>query len=51
MDISLLKRLTMVPGISGREESVRDIVEENLGGLTAEVSTDAMGSLISWELV
>ena len=47
MDISLLKRLTMAPGISGREGAVRDIVEEILGGLTAEVSTDAMGSFIA----
>ena len=47
MDISLLKRLTLAPGISGREGAVRDIVEEILGGLTAEVSTDAMGSLIA----
>ena len=37
MDISLLKRLTLAPGISGREGAVRDIVEEILGGLTAYV--------------
>jgi hypothetical protein len=47
MDISLLKRLTLAPGISGQEGAVRDIVEEILGELTAEISTDAMGRLIA----
>ncbi|MFO8241179.1 MAG: peptidase M28, partial [Dissulfuribacterales bacterium] len=47
MDISLLKRLTMAPGISGGEGAVRDIVEEILKGLAPEVNTDAMGSLIA----
>nr|HDN00882.1 M42 family peptidase [Deltaproteobacteria bacterium] len=47
MDISLLKRLTMAPGIPGGEGVVRDIVEEILRGLTAEIITDAMGSLVA----
>jgi len=46
MDFSLLTRLTETPGISGREERVRDLVAEQLSGITDEVSVDAMGNLI-----
>jgi putative aminopeptidase FrvX len=47
MDITLLKRLTETPGISGREERVRSLVEEQLTRLNLQSSTDAMGNLIA----
>jgi endoglucanase len=46
MDIDLLRRLCETPGIPGREERVRALVEECIDGLFDEVRTDAMGSLI-----
>lgn len=46
MDFSLLSRLTEAPGISGREERVREIVAERFSHLNAETSIDAMGNLI-----
>jgi len=42
----LLKRLIETPGVSGREELQREIAREELGSLTDEVSTDALGSVI-----
>jgi putative aminopeptidase FrvX len=46
MEFSLLTRLTETPGISGREEGVRDLIAEQLSAVTDETSTDAMGNLI-----
>ncbi|MEM9082247.1 MAG: M42 family peptidase, partial [Planctomycetota bacterium] len=46
MNIDLLKRLCEVPGIPGREERVRAIIEEEVADLFDEIETDAMGSLI-----
>ena len=46
MEFSLLTRLTETPGISGREERVRDLMAEQFSGITGETSTDAMGNLI-----
>ena len=43
---ALLKRLTETPGVSGREENQREIAREELGALTDEVRTDALGSVI-----
>jgi putative aminopeptidase FrvX len=43
---ALLKRLIETPGVSGREERQREIAREELGSLTEEVSTDALGSVI-----
>ena len=43
---ALLKRLIETPGVSGREERQREIAREELGSLTDEVSTDALGSVI-----
>lgn len=43
---SLLKRLIETPGVPGREEQQREISREELGDLTDEVRTDAMGSVI-----
>ena len=42
----LLKRLIETPGVPGREEKQREIAREELGPLTDEVSTDALGSVI-----
>jgi putative aminopeptidase FrvX len=46
MNFSLLTRLTETPGISGREERVREVVAERFSHLSAEISVDAMGNLI-----
>jgi putative aminopeptidase FrvX len=46
MEYTLLTRLTETPGISGREEQVRELVAEQLSDITAETSFDAMGNLI-----
>jgi endoglucanase len=43
---ALLKRLIETPGVPGREERQREIAREELGSLTDEVSTDALGSVI-----
>lgn len=42
----LLRRLIETPSVPGREERQREIAREELGKLTDEVSTDAMGSVI-----
>ncbi len=47
MDFSLLTQLTEIPGISGREERVREVVSEKLSGVVSETRVDAMGSLIA----
>jgi tetrahedral aminopeptidase len=46
MNIDLLKRLCETPGVSGREERVRALIEKEVAGLFDEVRTDAMGNLI-----
>lgn len=46
LNLDLLKRLCETPGVSGREERVRALIESEIGGLFDEVRTDAMGSLI-----
>jgi putative aminopeptidase FrvX len=51
MDLDLFKRLCEVPGVPGREERVRDLIEKEISGgkkdsLFDEIRTDAMGSLI-----
>src|SRR5947199_6536355 len=46
IDEELFSRLTQTPGVPGREEQVRVIVREQLGELTDEVRTDAMGNVI-----
>src|SRR3712207_2802484 len=42
----LLRRLIETPGVPGREEQQREIAREELGALTDEVRTDALGSVI-----
>jgi endoglucanase len=46
MDISLLQRLCETPGIPGREERVRALVQKETKGLFDSVSVDPMGSLL-----
>lgn len=46
LNIDLLKRLCETPGIPGREERVRSLIEDEIDGLFDEVRTDAMGNLI-----
>ena len=43
---ALFKRLTETPGVPGREEQLRRIAREQLGELTDDVRTDAMGNVI-----
>ncbi len=46
VNIELLKRLCETPGVPGREERVRVLIEKEVAGLFDEVSTDPLGSLI-----
>lgn len=46
MDFSLLQQLVDIPGVSGCEAQVRTVMAEQFGLLKAQISTDAMGSLI-----
>ena len=46
MNIDLLKRLCETPGVPGREERVRALIEEEIEGLFDSVEVDALGSLI-----
>jgi endoglucanase len=43
---TLLRRLCETPGVPGREERVRALIEAEVAGLFDSVETDAMGSLI-----
>lgn len=47
MNLALLKQLSEAPGISGREERVRKILERECKTLFDDVTTDPMGSLIA----
>ena len=46
VNVELLTRLCEVPGIPGREERVRALIEKEIKGLFDEVRTDNMGNLI-----
>ena len=46
MDTELLKRLVTTPGVSGREERIREVVRRELEPLVDEVRCDALGNLI-----
>src|SRR4051812_43003359 len=47
MDLQLLKQLSEAPGVPGREERVREVLQRHLEGLFDEVITDPLGSLIA----
>lgn len=46
LNVDLLKRLCETPGVPGREERVRALIEKEIKGLFDEITTDPMGSLI-----
>jgi len=46
LNVDLLKRLCETPGIPGREERVRALIEKEIKGLFDEVRTDNLGNLI-----
>ncbi len=46
LDFSILKTLTELPGISGRESAVRSYLKELLSSYADDVRTDVMGNLI-----
>lgn len=46
VNFDLLKRLCETPGVPGREERVRALIEGEIEGLFDETRVDAMGSLI-----
>lgn len=46
MNIDLLKRLCETPGIPGREERVRALIQKEVKGLFDDIETDPMGNLI-----
>ena len=47
MNLPLLKSLSEAPGVPGREERVRKILERECAGLFEDVNTDPMGNLIA----
>lgn len=46
LDFSLLKTLSQLPGVSGREQAVRKYIKEHVSVASDEVRTDALGNLI-----
>jgi len=45
-NLDLLKRLCETPGVPGREERVRALIEKEVAGLFDSVESDALGNLI-----
>jgi endoglucanase len=45
-NLDLLKRLCETPGVSGREERVRALIEKEVKGLFDSIKTDPLGNLI-----
>ena len=46
LDFSILKTLTELPGVSGRETAVREYLKNLLKDSADEISTDTLGNLI-----
>jgi len=46
MNLALLKQLSEAPGVPGREERIRDILQNEFKTLFDDVTTDPLGSLI-----
>ena len=46
LDQALFERIVTTPGVSGREERIREVVIEELRGLVDEVTVDRLGSVI-----
>ena len=47
MNLPLLKSLSEAPGVPGREERVRKILQRECAGLFDEMNTDPMGNLVA----
>ncbi|WP_428937415.1 M42 family metallopeptidase [Fontivita pretiosa] len=47
MNIAFLKTLSEAPGVPGREERVRQILQKHMKGLFDSIKTDPMGNLIA----
>jgi endoglucanase len=47
MNLPFLKALSEAPGVPGREERVREIIQREAKGLFDDVATDPMGNLIA----
>lgn len=47
MNLQLLKQLSEAPGVSGREERVRDILKKEMKGLFDEINVDTLGNVIA----
>ena len=47
MNVDLLKRLCEIPGIPGREERVRECIEQEIDGLFDELEVDPLGNLLA----
>src|SRR3954462_13459949 len=47
VNLQLLKALSEAPGISGREERVREILKKEMKSLFDEIVTDTLGNLIA----
>ena len=46
MDADLFRELVTTPGISGREERIREVVAKRMTGLVDETRIDALGNLV-----
>ncbi|SHE36909.1 endoglucanase [Loktanella atrilutea] len=46
MNIDLLKRLCEMPGVPGREDRVRDLIQTEVADLFDDISVDPMGNLL-----
>src|SRR5690554_4773117 len=47
MNLDLLKKLSETPGVPGREERIREILQKETKPLFDEMRTDTMGNLIA----
>ena len=47
INVSLLKACCEVPGISGFEQLVRELITKELKGVVDEIYTDHMGNLVA----
>ena len=45
--IDLLKKLMFTPGISGREDKIRDVIKKEIEPYADEISVDNVGNLIA----
>ncbi len=47
LNYDLLKSLCETPGVSGREDAMRDLVTRELQSLTNEITVDILGSVVA----